>query len=70
MKDGEHIEYYDIGDISSKCNYIDGKRHGELIYYYPSGDISSKYYHINGNLVSELVWLSYNRNLKLELLGL
>ena len=70
MKDGEHIEYYDIGDISSKCNYKDGEKHGEYIGYCPSGEIRYKYYYINGKKVNELFWISYNRNIKLELLGL
>jgi len=70
MKDGEHIEYYSDGEINYKCNYLDGKRHGESITYFRSGEISSKYYYIYDNLVIKLEWLSYNRNLTLELLGL
>ena len=70
MKDGEHIRYYENGEILSKCRYLDGERHGEYISYFTSGDIWSKSYHINGKFVSESEWLSYNRNIKLELLGL
>ena len=70
MKDGEHIEYYESGEISIKYNWLGGKKHGEFIDYYKSGDIWSKSYHINGKFVSESEWLSYNRNIKLELLGL
>jgi len=51
-------------------NYLDGKRQGEHIDYYLSGEIKYKCSYINDNLVSELDWISYNRNLKFELLGL
>jgi len=67
MTDGEYIEYYISGVIKYKCNYIDDEVHGESIYYYISGNIISKYYHISGEMVTEL---EYNRNLKLDLLGL
>jgi len=70
MKDGEHIEYYKSGVIRSKKYYIDYKYHGEFIYYYRSGEVECKCYHINGDDVTKLVWISYNRNLKLELIGL
>ena len=43
---------------------------GEQIGYFNSGEISFKYYYINDKLVSEFEWISYNRNTKLELLGL
>jgi len=69
-RNGEFIDYYKSGEISSSRNYLDDNLHGELIYYYESGDISSKFYHINGKSVTEFEWLSYNRNIKLELLGL
>ena len=68
MKDGEHIDYYVSGEILSKCFILEGNLHGLYIHYYTSGDICSTYYHINGNLVTELEWLSYNRNIKLELI--
>ena len=67
---GESILYYRSGEISSICNYKDGKYHGECIYYFVSGEVESKYYYIFGNGVSEFEWISYNRNIKLELLGL
>jgi len=70
MKDVEHIDYYLSGEISYKCNYLDGKRHGEYIRYYKSGEISYKYYYIYGKSVTKFEWISYNRNNKLELLGL
>jgi len=70
MKDGEHIGYYSSGLISSVRNYLDGKLNGEYINYYSSGEISYKCNYVNGSYVTELEWLSYNRNLKLELLGL
>jgi len=94
MKDGEYIDYYDNGEIRSKCLYLDGKRHGEhigyylsgeishncnhigdilhgeFIFYYRSGEISYVWYYIYSECVSELEWISYNRNLKLEFLGL
>ena len=34
-KDGEHLEYFDSGQISSRTNYKDGKIHGLRITYYP-----------------------------------
>jgi len=83
MKDGEQIGYFNSGEIEYKCWYLDGKINGEYIYYYRigerngeqigyfnSGEISFKYYYINDKLVSEFEWISYNRNTKLELLGL
>jgi len=94
MTDGEHIEYFDSGDIWCKCNYLggkghgeyidyylsgeilsksmylDGERHGEYIRYYKSGEITYKYYYIYGKSVTKLDCISYNRNIKLELLGL
>jgi len=51
-------------------NYIDGYLHGEYTCYYYSGEISYKSYYIYGKFVSEFEWISYNRNLTLELLGL
>jgi len=56
--------------VGSKCNYKDGEKHGEYIGYCPSVEIRYKYYYINGKKVNELFWISYNRNIKLELLGL
>jgi len=96
MKDGEHIEYYLSGEISSKCNYKDGEFHGEFISYFISGEIyckcnylggkrngeSIRYfddrenvelykkYYISGRLVTKLEWISYDRNIKLESIGL
>jgi len=67
---GEYIYYYTIGEISSKINYLDGKLHGEYIGYYSSGEISYKYWYLYGESVTELEWISYNRNIKLKLLGL
>jgi len=65
---GEHIDYYSGGDIKCKCNYKDGKYHGECIYYYPGGEIFYKSCYIDGKGVIELEWISYNRNIKLELI--
>jgi len=94
MTDGEHIEYYENGEIWFKCNYLGGKLNGEYITYFTSGNISykenylddkkngeyisyfkngeitNKCYYIYGIEVSEIYWTSYNRNRKLELLGL
>jgi len=70
MRDGEHIEYYDSGEIQSKCFYLGGEKLCESINYYLSGVIFYKSYYIYGKSVSELEWISYNRNIKLELLGL
>ena len=70
MKHVEQIGYYKSDEISYKCNYLDGKIHGEFIKYYHNGEISYNYYYIYNNYVTELKWLSYNRNLKLELIGL
>jgi len=67
---GESIDYYKSGEIKYKCFYIDGNLHGEYIRYYSNGEITYKYYYIYGDDVTELEWLCYNRNLKLELLGL
>jgi len=67
---GECIYYFISGEILSKRNFIDGELHGECIKYYSSGEISYKCNYVNGSYVTELEWLSYNRNLKLELLGL
>ena len=70
MTDVEHIEYYENGDISYKCSYLEGKKSGETINYFTSGEIWFKSYFINGERVAELEWLCYTRNLTLELLGL
>ena len=56
MKDGEHIEYFDSGDIWFKCNYLDGNRHGECISYYKSGEISYKINYIDGNRNGESIY--------------
>jgi len=70
MKEGENIDYYLSGDILSKCFILEGSLHGLYIHYYESGDICSTHYHINGKLVTKFEWISYTRNIKLELLGL
>jgi len=67
---GEFINYYISGEISSKCNYLGDNRHGESTFYGRSGDILTIWYYIDGKSITELEWLSYNRNLKLEFLGL
>jgi len=67
---GEYTHYFISGEISYKYSYLDGKLHGKCIYYNESGEITSKSYYINGKFVSEFGWISYNRNIKLELLGL
>jgi len=69
-RNGEYIKYFISGDIKCKCNYIDGEVHGEYIYYYINGEVECKYYYICSNEITELDWISYNRNIKLELLGL
>jgi len=46
------------------------KKHGEYIQYLLTGEMWSKINYINGEFVTELEWISYNRNIKLELLGL
>jgi len=66
---GEFTSYYESGEILCKCWYLDGKKHGELITCYSSGKIIYSYY-INGRPVNDSEWTSYNRNIKLELLGL
>jgi len=53
MKDVEHIEYYSGGEISIKCNYINGKLEGECIDYRESGEISFKFSYLGGNLNGE-----------------
>jgi len=55
MKEGEHIEYYESGEIFSKIIYLDGKLHGEYIDYYESGEISSKINYIDGNLHGKFI---------------
>jgi len=69
-RNGESIIYFKSGEILSKRNYIDGKLHGECIYYLISGEIESKSNYLYGKRVTELECLCYNRNLKLDLLGL
>jgi len=69
-RSGDCIYYFRSGVIESKCNYLDGKLNGEYIFYYISVEISGKRYYINDIKVTESQWISYNRNLKLELLGL
>ena len=70
MKDGGYIKYYKSGDIKYKINFTDGKRHGEFISLCENGEIFYKYYYIYDKVVTELGWFCYNRNIKLELLGL
>jgi len=70
MKDGEFIDYYPSGEISCSRYFVDSKLNGVCIVYYESGDICSTHYHINGKLVTKFEWISYTRNIKLELLGL
>ena len=36
IKQGLVTKYYESGEVSSKTNYVDGKRQGETIGYYPS----------------------------------
>ena len=67
---GESINYFMSGLISSKCNFIYGEFNGECIYYFLSGELNYKSYYIYDKAVTELEWISYNRNIKLELLGL
>jgi len=70
INNGECIYYYETGEISSIINYKDGRKNGESINYFKSGLILFMKYYINNIKVSEFEWVSYNRNLKLELLGL
>jgi len=67
---GESIYYFKSGDIASISNYLCGDTHGECIYYHASGKIYLKSLYIYSKGVTELEWLSYNRNIKLELIGL
>jgi len=67
---GESFIYYKNGNISYKCNYIDDEVHGEAIYYFISGEVECKYYYICGKGVSYFECISYNRNLKFNLLVL
>jgi len=69
-KHGEYINYYRCGLISIKCWYLGGGLHGECIHYFTNGELNYKSYYINGVDVTKLEWISYNRNLKLELIGL
>ena len=43
--DGYFIEYYRNGNMKSKIQYEDGRRHGECIFYYENGKmkLQSKY---------------------------
>lgn len=43
--DGYYIEYYRNGNMKSKIQYEDGRRHGECIFYYENGNkkLESKY---------------------------
>jgi len=66
---GLECNYYNT-DKKPKLFVISGKLHGESIGYYENGKLYYKSYYINGDYVSELNWISYNRNLKLDLLGL
>jgi len=66
---GESIYYYISGEIGTKCNFIGGKLHGESISY-DYGEIFYKSYYLNDIEITEFEWISYNRNKKLELLGL
>jgi len=56
MKDGENIKYYDTGEILSKFNIIDYKKHGEYTYYYQSGEIMIKYYYLDGEKHGEYIY--------------
>jgi len=67
---GESIKYFSSGDISYTMNYIDDNLHGESIIYYKVSEIFYKYYYIYDKVVTELGWISYDRNIKFELLGL
>jgi len=69
-KNGEYIEYYMTGEIDFIETYSNGKMNGTSISYYISGEIYSIYYYIDNNRVSDEEWLSYNRNLILESIGL
>ena len=64
MKNVEHIEYYSGGEISIKCNYINGKLEGECIDYRESGEISIKCNYINGKLEGECI--SYYKSGEVE----
>jgi len=70
MKDGEYIHYFISGEISYKCNYLGGERHGEFIRYFITGEIEYKCWYLDGKSVTESECISYNRNIKLVLLGL
>jgi len=63
-----NICYFRSGEISYKMNYIDGDLHGEYIRYFKDGEIYYKSNYLGGKPVTELEWLSYNRNIKLELI--
>lgn len=41
---GESIEYYDNGEMSSKTNYVQGKRNGIISLYSKAGQIVNEYF--------------------------
>jgi len=67
---GESIYYFPCGEISSSRNYLDDNLHGELTRYNINGVVLYKCWYLYGESVTELEWLSYDRNIKLELIGL
>jgi len=82
MKDGEHIVYYESGEIKYKCLCLDGKLNGEFIYYSISGEIGSKCnyiygyrngesirYHLSGEIVFKYYYIYGKSVTKLEFIS-
>jgi len=51
IEDGEHIDYYEDGQIESKSNYKDGELHGKSTDYNDDGQIVTEYIYEYGEIV-------------------
>jgi antitoxin component YwqK of YwqJK toxin-antitoxin module len=51
IEDGEHIDYYEDGQIESKSNYKDGDLHGKSTDYNDDGQIVTEYIYEYGEIV-------------------
>ena len=64
-REGEHLGYFENGQLSYKGNYKDGKKEGEHLYYYESiGQLWSKINYKDGKYEGKQLWYSMDGKLE------
>ena len=63
-KEGEHLSYYENGQLKWEGNYKDGKLDGEWLHYYENGEVKEKSNYKDGTREGEESWYYENGQLK------